>query len=322
MRHTRPTRYLRFNGFTIVELLIVIVVIAVLASIVIVAYSGITQKARESATELGLSQAARKLAITYTETGQYSADLNDAGITVPPESTPVYQVDVNGYCLSYTQAGQSFMITSGDPTPRPGVCTAALLQTPVVASATVTGSQAVVSWGAVPDAVSYELQYRRNGGAWSTVTATSPRTITGLVLASDYDFSVRALGASVNSEWSLSTARKTLPTPVIVSGTDLGCGNEGGLYSWLSASVTWNAASTSYTASYVLEGTSGATYGLVPLTAANPTGTGTLTQTTSTTRWSPDVPGAGTVYLFGVGPNGERSSSATWTSTVHPAFDC
>lgn len=44
------------TGFTIVELLIVIVVIAVLASISVVAYNGIQQRARTSQQTTALSQ--------------------------------------------------------------------------------------------------------------------------------------------------------------------------------------------------------------------------------------------------------------------------
>ena len=44
------------KGFTIVELLIVIVVIAILATITIVAYNGVSQRAKESATQNAVSQ--------------------------------------------------------------------------------------------------------------------------------------------------------------------------------------------------------------------------------------------------------------------------
>lgn len=51
------------NGFTIVELLIVIVVIAILAAVSFVAYSGIQNKAADTAVKSDLSQASRKAMI-------------------------------------------------------------------------------------------------------------------------------------------------------------------------------------------------------------------------------------------------------------------
>ena len=49
------------QGFTIVELLIVVVVIAILAAITIVAYNGITQRAKDSSAQSASSQASRKI---------------------------------------------------------------------------------------------------------------------------------------------------------------------------------------------------------------------------------------------------------------------
>lgn len=49
----------RKSGFTIVELLIVVVVIAILASITIVSYSGIRQRAEESSAKSAVIRAFR-----------------------------------------------------------------------------------------------------------------------------------------------------------------------------------------------------------------------------------------------------------------------
>jgi prepilin-type N-terminal cleavage/methylation domain-containing protein len=58
-------------GFTIVELLIVIVVIAILATISIVAYSGIQQRARESHILSDLSSGAKQLYVYNAEKGNF-----------------------------------------------------------------------------------------------------------------------------------------------------------------------------------------------------------------------------------------------------------
>lgn len=60
----RIPRNATYRGFTIVELLIVIVVIGILASITIVAYSGIQQRARDAVQKTTLSSAS-KFASTY-----------------------------------------------------------------------------------------------------------------------------------------------------------------------------------------------------------------------------------------------------------------
>ena len=62
------------RGFTIVELLIVIVVIGILAAIVIVAYTGVTNKANSSAAK-GNAEGVQKVAETFNaDKGFYAAD--------------------------------------------------------------------------------------------------------------------------------------------------------------------------------------------------------------------------------------------------------
>jgi prepilin-type N-terminal cleavage/methylation domain-containing protein len=90
------------SGFTIVELLIVIVVIAILAAITIVAYNGIQNRAKASAAQAAVSQAAKKIALYAAEhNDQYptQAELIDAGIT-----------DLSG--LQYSGGGATFCITA------------------------------------------------------------------------------------------------------------------------------------------------------------------------------------------------------------------
>lgn len=59
------------NGFTIVELLVVIVVIAVLASITTVAYSGISQRSRDSARKNDITIIKKALELYYLDNGFY-----------------------------------------------------------------------------------------------------------------------------------------------------------------------------------------------------------------------------------------------------------
>lgn len=59
------------KGFTIVELLIVIVVIAILASISVVAYNGIQQRARDSQRFSDFSLMQKALTMYYADNGAY-----------------------------------------------------------------------------------------------------------------------------------------------------------------------------------------------------------------------------------------------------------
>src|ERR1700761_40839 len=68
------------KGFTIVELLIVIVVIGILATLVIVTFTGIQQKARDSKrkTDIGAVQASLESYYSSNNTYPTVADLNSS----------------------------------------------------------------------------------------------------------------------------------------------------------------------------------------------------------------------------------------------------
>lgn len=63
------TRQRRGAGFTIVELLVVIVVVGILASITIVAFNGIQNRANDAAVKSDLANAAKKLTLWKIENG-------------------------------------------------------------------------------------------------------------------------------------------------------------------------------------------------------------------------------------------------------------
>lgn len=69
-------KYIKTYGFTIVELLIVIVIIGILATITIVSYRGITQKAVETSLASDLSNASTKLKMFQAEHGVYPATID------------------------------------------------------------------------------------------------------------------------------------------------------------------------------------------------------------------------------------------------------
>lgn len=61
------------KGFTIVELLIVIVIIGILATLVIVTFTGIQQKARDSQRQTDVGALNSHVTAYYAETGTYPA---------------------------------------------------------------------------------------------------------------------------------------------------------------------------------------------------------------------------------------------------------
>lgn len=74
----------RKSGFTIVELLIVIVVIGILASITMVAYTGVQNRANTTKAQSNAKTIIDKVAVYYTEEGAYPA--NAAGLDKHPTS--------------------------------------------------------------------------------------------------------------------------------------------------------------------------------------------------------------------------------------------
>ncbi|HRQ86884.1 MAG TPA: prepilin-type N-terminal cleavage/methylation domain-containing protein [Candidatus Saccharibacteria bacterium] len=65
------------RGFTIVELLIVIVVIGILATITIVAYNNVTDRAKTSSAQAAAKTVANKAAVYQAEIGSYPDALED-----------------------------------------------------------------------------------------------------------------------------------------------------------------------------------------------------------------------------------------------------
>lgn len=70
------------EGFTIVELLIVIVVIAILAAITVVAYTGITQQANDTAVKNDLAQLHKKFEIWKADAGRYPSTYSGTDVEI------------------------------------------------------------------------------------------------------------------------------------------------------------------------------------------------------------------------------------------------
>lgn len=116
----RPSKQHRSaRGFTIVELVIVVVVIAIISGIVFAVYSGVTQRAKDTAAQNDADFARRNLMLYAAEHGgSFPADISDLNIT---NSEGVdYQYYVNnattpkGYCVTatYGDNDSSFYVAS------------------------------------------------------------------------------------------------------------------------------------------------------------------------------------------------------------------
>jgi prepilin-type N-terminal cleavage/methylation domain-containing protein len=113
------------SGFTIVELLIVIVVIAILATISIVAYTGIQNRAKSGAVTSALNQAAKKITLWQVDNpGQYPSAISTVGLADTNTISYQYSYDNNvpSYCLTATYGTISYYISNSSGMAVSGVC--------------------------------------------------------------------------------------------------------------------------------------------------------------------------------------------------------
>lgn len=144
------------------ELLIVIVVIGILAAITIVAYSGISERARVASISSALSQSSKKLTLYMVDNGTYPSVLSEMGITDANNIKYQYSVKLlnnpQTFCITATSGTTSYSVTqSGAPVA--GAC----------AGHGVGGAVAVTNLVTNPS-------FESNTTAWSSYVGVSPPT--------------------------------------------------------------------------------------------------------------------------------------------------
>jgi prepilin-type N-terminal cleavage/methylation domain-containing protein len=115
-------RQKQFEGFTIVELLIVIVVIGILAAITIVSFNGVSGKAKVAAAQSSLNSAKKQVEIAKTTAGSDSYPASVPGL----DSNVTYTSNtaLGGYCLVNSSVPNTpYMVTSSNGVPHPGPST-------------------------------------------------------------------------------------------------------------------------------------------------------------------------------------------------------
>ncbi len=131
-------------GFTIVELLIVVVVIAILAAITIVAYNGVTQRAKVSTLQSYLSSAGRLIETAKISSGtdQYPETLAAAKVQTASNATTGYTFSNTppaSFCLYAYDGSTRYIVSSDNLSPRVGTCSISNLVSNPSLSANQTG---------------------------------------------------------------------------------------------------------------------------------------------------------------------------------------
>ena len=88
--------YAKKRGFTIVELLVVIVIIGILAAISIVAYNGVTAKARDAQRLQDVKTITKALELYYIDNGHYPNSSCGSSCPVPKKMNNTWSTTADG----------------------------------------------------------------------------------------------------------------------------------------------------------------------------------------------------------------------------------
>lgn len=184
------------SAFTIVELLVVIVVIGILASITILSYNGITNKAIASSLQSDLANASKQLDLFQVDYGYYPSTID---CTIPDS--------VTNKCIK-TNPANSFTYLPGLGT-NPTTYTLTATHTSTNANYTITPNSPpiatapenpVADWLAMPRGDHYGNFYDLVSKQYATVTRSTPKTIYDPTTNRIYDVPPNTLGIRPRSD--------------------------------------------------------------------------------------------------------------------------
>src|SRR5680860_410987 len=229
------------KGFTIVELLVAIVIIGILATLTIISYIGIQQKAIVASINSDLVSSSRTLKLFQVENSAYPTNISDCPTPAEGnlclESSPgnTYLFDAintttpQTFCLAARNGNNKYHITE-DSVPESGVCDFAFAST--LTALTTSPFTIDLTWPEVENATSYTLEQATNSSFTNDLTPiatiTPPDatafTSDGLSPNTIYYYRVNATIIDDISEWSAAAYDTTDPldaptAPVVTAGT-------------------------------------------------------------------------------------------------------
>ncbi len=179
--------------------------------------------------------------ITTTQTGLVGRwGMNDkCGTTAAGIGTTTINGTITGSNWNWN-SGAPFNITFGCSTPI------------TLSTSTITSTSAILNWGAVASATSYNIQYRIVGAStWtSTTSATNSKSITGLTATANYEWQVQTVCASGSTAFTSSSTFTTLSAcAVATSLTSTSVTSTSAILNWGAV-----ASATSYNIQYRIVG--------------------------------------------------------------------
>lgn len=233
------------RGFTIVELLIVIVVIGILATVVIVAFRGVQQSARDNSV-LSDVDALDGIQTSYALRNSglggkawYSGSGSDADINFTPSAGNVIDIVVNNttkdYCIRVYNPNATkykYLSTAAQKESNTGVC-----------AANPASAAAIAAAPAAPPAPGETLVWAPQTGSgsrdWRALDVSSDGSkIVATTTATDYIYRSLDSGAT----WAPITAagsRIWLKATISDDGTKLAADTTAGLYNSTDSGATW-----------------------------------------------------------------------------------
>ncbi|MGY4893897.1 MAG: type II secretion system protein [Candidatus Saccharimonadota bacterium] len=256
------------KGFTIVELLIVIVVIAILAAVTIAAFTGVQNRARQSALQSDLNQAVKKISLSAIDSNElYPADKSSflAAANLLDSSTRIYDYlasdDRKSYCSSVTSTetspNTSFARTQSSQDAVSGRCIQNLVLNTGAESGT-GGMNAAYGQGGVGTALQNATTPFSGSSMYRVTWSTAPTNFTtgGLWAVTNSATGLNAGGRAytaygyIRTSWAgalfgLNLVGRT--SGGVVTGEVYGTATSIPNGQWTRVSVTWTApASTDY----------------------------------------------------------------------------